>query len=149
MNVYALAVVVVLAVGLIVFLLKKGRRSQSQQQVAADEIQVLNNDLKLPADEIQAPADEDIVPPTTAPVFDAQPGIRAFMKGRYKEAFPLLEPAAKESNLRAQQFFTKMYYARNGVPADREKYIYWLTRAAENGDRPSRIKVKRIKSGKA
>lgn len=77
-----------------------------------------------------------------------QLGIRAFMRGDYAQAFELLEPAARQDNLKAQQLLAKMYYAGNGVSEDQEQYLYWLKRAAANGDKPSRIKIKKIESGK-
>lgn len=75
-------------------------------------------------------------------------GVRAFMKEHYEEAFELLEPAARQDNLKAQQLLAKMYYAGHGVPADREQYLYWLKRAADNGDKPSKAKVKKIEQDK-
>ena len=129
MTVFVITTVVVVAIGRIVLLFKNtGHRNQGHLRDAASEV-----------------LDPTGEAPSTAPAGNIQPGIRAFMKGRYNEAFKLLEPAAKEGNLRAQQCLAKMYYAGNGVAKDREKYLYWMSRAAENGDRPSRFKVKKIK----
>lgn len=73
-------------------------------------------------------------------------GIRLFMRGEYEEAFALLEPPAREGNLKAQLLMVKIYYAGHGVEADHDQYIYWLERAAENGDKPSKTKLKKIRS---
>lgn len=83
----------------------------------------------------------------TLPDNHVQLGVRAFMKGRYERAFRLLEPAGHEGNLKAQQLLAKMYYAGHGVPASKERYLFWLDKAAANGDKPSKIKLKKMKSG--
>ena len=70
-------------------------------------------------------------------------GTKAFMNGRYDDAFEILEPAARENNLKAQQILAKMYYAGNGVEADIDRYYYWLNKAAENGDKSAKMKVKK------
>ena len=70
-------------------------------------------------------------------------GIKAFKHGRYQQALPLLEEAAGLGALEAQRLLSRMYYAGNGVPADRERYCYWLIRAAENGDVAAKSKLKR------
>ena len=72
-------------------------------------------------------------------------GIRAFMKGDYARAFTLLQEPAADDNLKAQLLMAKMYYAGNGVAADHEKYVYWLEKAADNGDRPAKTKLKKIR----
>lgn len=73
-------------------------------------------------------------------------GVRLFMSARYDEALPLVEPAAHAGHLRAQQIMAKMYYAGHGVAQDKEQYFFWLKQAADNGDKPSKIKVKKIES---
>ena len=83
----------------------------------------------------------------TLPDNHVQLGVRAFMKGRYERAFRLLEPAGHEGNLKAQQLLAKMYYAGHGVTASKDQYLYWLGKAAANGDKPSKIKLKKMKSG--
>lgn len=75
---------------------------------------------------------------------DAQLGVRAFMRGDYERAFRLLEPAAREDHLKAQILLSKMYYAGHGVERDAQAYAYWLQRAADNGDKPSRAKLKKV-----
>ncbi len=73
-------------------------------------------------------------------------GVRAFMRGNYPEAFNLLQPAAEGGNLKAQQLLAKMYFAGHGVDQDREQYLYWLQRCAENGDKPARAKLKKLRA---
>ncbi|GAB5450189.1 MAG: hypothetical protein Hals2KO_05170 [Halioglobus sp.] len=73
-------------------------------------------------------------------------GVRAFMRGNYQEAFKLLQPAAEGGNLKAQQLLAKMYFAGHGVEQDREQYLYWLQRCAENGDKPARAKLKKLRA---
>ena len=132
---YVAAATLVVAVGVIVIRTRQSRRQKSGPQNLAEE----------PAEPVALPAQAAVEPlPVTAE--SVQLGIRAFMKGRYREAFELLEPAAHQGNLRAQQLLAKMYYAGNGVPADREKYLYWLARAGANGDKPSKIKLKKARA---
>lgn len=70
-------------------------------------------------------------------------GIKAFKQGRYKQALPLLRECGHEGSLNAQRLLSRMYYAGNGVAADKEQYFYWLLRAAENGDVAAKAKIKR------
>jgi TPR repeat protein len=77
-----------------------------------------------------------------APADSVQLGINCFMRGDYKKSFNILYPAATQGNLRAQQLIAKMYYAGNGAPIDRDKYYYWLSQAAANGDKASKMKMR-------
>ncbi len=72
-------------------------------------------------------------------------GVRAFQKGRYLEAREKLEPLADQGQLRAQQIMARLYYAGNGVEKDFEKYVYWLGRAADSGDKAAKSQLKRLK----
>lgn len=71
-------------------------------------------------------------------------GIHAFMSGDYVEAFDLLLPGAEAGSVRAQNLLSRMYFAGNGVEKDAERYRYWLQRAADNGDRTAKAKLKRL-----
>lgn len=132
----------VIVVGVLVFL---ARRLPESQQGQPQVNSTLPDTAPAPAP-APSPSPEPVA--VSAPVSEqaVQRGIRAFMKGRYKEAFALLEPAGHQGNLKAQLLLIKMYYAGNGVPADREKYLYWLSLAADNGDKPSKTKLKKAKS---
>jgi len=70
-------------------------------------------------------------------------GIRAFKRRQYKTALPLLETCAADGSLEAQRLLSRMYFAGNGVAANKEQYFYWLLRAAENGDVAAKSKIKR------
>lgn len=70
-------------------------------------------------------------------------GIKHFKQRRYRDALPVLERCAEDGALEAQRLLARMYYAGHGVPADQDRYLYWLTRAGENGDRGARAKLKR------
>ena len=72
-------------------------------------------------------------------------GIRAFQKGLYTEAHEKLHHIAENGELRAQMIMARMYYAGNGVEKDQEKYVYWLQRAADSGDKASKSQLKRLK----
>lgn len=71
-------------------------------------------------------------------------GIKLFKDGRYAEALGLLLPLAEAGNLEACLLVSRMYFAGNGVPKDREQYAYWLCRAADQGDPASRSKIKKM-----
>lgn len=73
-----------------------------------------------------------------------QRGIHAFMGFRFEEAVKLLLPLAEQGEVEAQKLMARLYFAGNGVEKDLKRYEYWLTRAAEQGDRQSKAKLKRI-----
>ncbi len=73
-----------------------------------------------------------------------QRGIHAFMSFRFHEAVKLLLPLAEEGEVEAQKLIARLYFAGNGVERNLERYQYWLTKAAEQGDRQSKAKLKRI-----
>jgi len=72
-------------------------------------------------------------------------GIRAFQKGLYAEAHGKLLTFAEEGDLRAQMIMARLYYAGNGVEKNHEKYVYWLQKAADSGDKASKSQLKRLK----
>lgn len=71
-------------------------------------------------------------------------GIRAFKKGRYVIAYRKLLPLAEQGELRAQVILARLYYAGNGVEKNHDKYVYWLGRAADSGDKSSKSQLKRL-----
>lgn len=71
-------------------------------------------------------------------------GIRAFKHGHYEEAYERLSGLAEQGELRAQVLLARLYYAGNGVEKDQAKYVYWLGRAAENGDKAAKSQLKRL-----
>jgi len=73
-----------------------------------------------------------------------QKGINAFMGFRFDEAATLLLPLAEQGEVEAQKLMARLYFAGNGVEKSLEKYQYWLHKAAEQGDRQSKAKLKRI-----
>lgn len=121
---------VVAAVACAIFLVRHSPRARVDARASTDS----DTNRALPDSPLQDPV---------------RRGVRAFMRARYEEAFVLLEPAAEKGNLKAQQLLAKMYFAGHGVPADRAQYLYWMKRAADNGDKPSKAKVKKIESGRA
>ncbi len=74
-----------------------------------------------------------------------QKGVNAFMGFRFAEAAELLLPLAEAGEVEAQKLMARLYFAGNGVEKSLEHYEYWLTQAAEQGDRQSRAKLKRLK----
>lgn len=73
-----------------------------------------------------------------------QKGVNAFMHFEFERAIAILLPLAEQGVLEAQQKVARMYYAGNGVEKDLDKYRYWLEQAAEQGDKYSRAKLKRL-----
>jgi TPR repeat protein len=71
-------------------------------------------------------------------------GIRAFQKGHYKEAFEKLSVLAEQGELRAQIIMARLYYAGNGVEKNLERHMYWLQKAADNGDKAYKSQLKRL-----
>ncbi len=80
---------------------------------------------------------------------DLQLGIRAFQKGQYEQAYKLLHKYAVDGVARAQMVIARLYYAGHGVAKDEDKYMYWLQKAAENGDKAAKSQFKRIQGGRS
>lgn len=72
-------------------------------------------------------------------------GVRAFNKGRYEDAHRMLLPLAEAGELRAQLILARLFYAGNGVEKDDAQYHYWLRKAADNGDKSSRARLKKLR----
>ncbi|TXS95945.1 sel1 repeat family protein [Parahaliea maris] len=72
-------------------------------------------------------------------------GVRAFQRGHYEEALRLLAPLAEQGEVRAQVILARLYYAGNGVEQSDERHLYWLERAADNGDKAARSRVKKLR----
>jgi TPR repeat protein len=70
-------------------------------------------------------------------------GIRAF-QSHYNVAREKLSVLAEQGNLRAQIIMSRLYYAGNGVEKDHDEYVYWLRKAADNGDKASKSHLKRL-----
>lgn len=71
-------------------------------------------------------------------------GIRAFKNARYEEALPYLSAAALANHVESCLLLSRMYFAGHGVDKDHSRYVYWLARAADLGDRAARSKLKRL-----
>lgn len=76
---------------------------------------------------------------------DVQKGIRAFMRGDYWLAAEILPGFAGQDHVKAQTILAKMYFSGNGVDRDMRRYEYWLQRAADNGHKPSKAKLKKLR----
>lgn len=72
-------------------------------------------------------------------------GLRAFARGDFTAAARLLEPCAEAGDIKAQLLVARLYYAGNGVEKDADRYAYWLERAASQGDKSARAKLKRLR----
>ena len=87
--------------------------------------------------------EEDIVDKTTQQKL--QKAVKSFMNFDFDVAADLLLPLAEGGELEAQRLMARLYFAGNGVEKSIEKYEYWLNQAAEQGDRQSKAKLKRLK----
>lgn len=74
-----------------------------------------------------------------------QLGINAFMGFRFDEAVRILLPLAEQGDVEAQKLVARLYFAGQGVEKSKERYQYWLERAAGQGDRQSKAKLKRLR----
>lgn len=61
-------------------------------------------------------------------------GTQAYEAGRYAQAISLLVPLANQSNSQAQFRLGMMYYHGQGVPEDEKIAVFWLKKAAGQGD---------------
>jgi len=61
-------------------------------------------------------------------------GLQAYDAGRYAQAIKLLVPLANESNSQAQFRVGMMYYLGQGVPEDEKLAVFWLKKAAAQGN---------------
>jgi len=77
---------------------------------------------------------------------DLDAGLRAFARGEFATAAQLLLPCAEAGDIKAQLLVARLYYAGNGVDKDMTRYSYWLERAAEQGDKSARAKLKRLRT---
>lgn len=73
-------------------------------------------------------------------------GLRAFARGHFAEAAPLLLQCAEAGDIKAQLLAARLFYAGNGVEKNMEQYEYWLERAAAQGEKSARAKLKRLRS---
>lgn len=60
--------------------------------------------------------------------------IQAYESGRYAQALQLLTPLANESNSQAQFRVGMMHYHGQGVPEDEKLAVFWLRKAAAQGN---------------
>jgi TPR repeat protein len=77
---------------------------------------------------------------------DLDAGLRAFARGDFAVAAELLLPCAQADDIKAQLLMARLYYAGNGVEKNTQQYAYWLERAAANGDKAARAKLKRLRA---
>jgi len=61
-------------------------------------------------------------------------GIQAYESGRYAQALQLLTPLANESNSQAQFRVGMMHYHGQGVAEDEKLAVFWLRKAAVQGN---------------
>ncbi|MHB1240680.1 MAG: tetratricopeptide repeat protein [Gammaproteobacteria bacterium] len=73
-------------------------------------------------------------PAATTPTTGIQQARLAYHAGRYIEALRLLEPLAKVGNPDAEYTLGYLYYYGYGTNKDKDKALYWIRRAAEQGN---------------
>ncbi|PLW68217.1 SEL1-like repeat protein [Pseudohalioglobus lutimaris] len=82
------------------------------------------------------------------PVQPLHLGIKSYMREDYSRAEPILRHHAEAGELKAQQLLAKMYYSGHGVPQSMELYLQWLERAADQGDRAAKARLKAAKKNR-
>lgn len=97
-----------------------------------------------PEERLRLPDLEQLLTPEAAAAEDVRHGIKAFMKGDFERAARILPRYAEQGHLKAQILLAKMYFSGHGVARDEERYRYWLQRAADNGHKPSKAKLKKL-----
>jgi TPR repeat protein len=80
----------------------------------------------------------------TGPAQPFEYGLKLYRINRFDQAFPVLLAHAEQGHPHATSLVAKMYFAGNGVPRDKDRYRYWLQRAAEAGDKAAKAIVKRF-----
>ncbi len=76
-------------------------------------------------------------------------GIESFQVQDYRQAFIRLMPEAEKGQAEAQYAVGYMYYYGQGVIEDRRKAWYWITRAAQAGQKDAKMAVKILGQKKA
>lgn len=120
---------------------KKLIETLTQTPVAVEEqdhSRVAPTDIRLPTADIL----KKLAKPDSG---DLQHGIKAFMRGNYRQAAEIIPRFAEQDHVKAQTILAKMYFSGNGFARDMQKYEYWLQRAADNGHKPSKAKLKKLK----
>lgn len=74
----------------------------------------------------------------------ASPGTDAYHAGDFRRAFTLLEPQAKRGFAEAQYFLGRMYENQQGVEANRDRALFWYSRAAAQGHIEARAAVESL-----
>ena len=69
------------------------------------------------------------------------------MREDYARAEPIMRFHAEAGELKAQQLLAKMYYSGHGVPQSQEMYLKWLQRAADQGDKAAKARIKAASKG--
>ena len=75
-----------------------------------------------------------LVYPLAAAADPLAAGQQAYESGRYAQALQLLAPLANQSNSQAQFRLGMMHYHGQGVPEDEKQAIFWLRKAAAQGN---------------
>ncbi len=70
---------------------------------------------------------------------DFEEGIDAYAGGRHDEALARFRPLAEGGDNRAQYWLGIMYFEGKGVARDDVRAFYWLSLAAERGNRAARL----------
>jgi len=91
-----------------------------------------------------ASSEEIIKPVTKAAPPSLSLGVKAFMAGDYLRAEPVLRYHAEAGSLKAQQLMAKMYYGGHGVERNLESYGLWLQKAADQGDKSAKARLKAL-----
>ena len=70
---------------------------------------------------------------------DFEAAIDAYAEGRHDDALARFRPLAEGGDHRAQYWLGIIYFEGRGVPRDDVRAYYWLSLAAEQGNRAARL----------
>ena len=74
----------------------------------------------------------------------ASPGTDAYHAGDFRRAFTLFDPQAKRGFAEAQYFLGRMYENGEGIDTNRDRALYWYSRAAAQGHIEARAAVESL-----
>ncbi len=71
-------------------------------------------------------------------------GLKMYRSNKFEEAFPILLHHAEQGHGDSASLIAKMYFAGMGVEKSVEKYRFWLAKAAQEGDKSAKAKLKKL-----
>lgn len=117
----------------------KEKDKEKEAQLTA-KVQALKEKEAQRQQEAQAAAQaaQDAAPAAPVaqqPSSDLQQGLLRYHKQNYTAAFPIFKQLAEQNDPTAQYMLACMYNRGEGTPADYGRAVFWMKKAADNGDK--------------